>query len=302
MHKISLRRRIRAKVVVFIFNVLSCFSLKTLYRCAIGLASVVSLFPSSPKRIATQNIALCFPELSLTEQNLLVKNTLKQNIATMLELSYLWLNDYEKIKQSISDIHLPDEFKEDQKTFSQMIFITPHFGSWEMSGLYASSLYPLTTLYRPSRLYIDPMIIKGRGKNSAILVPTNQQGIREMIKTMRAGRSVGILPDQDPGEGEGIFSPFFGLPTKTIVLVSKLAQRFKIPAYIVASKRNLETAKFDITLIKIDDALQNDDLQCSVDTLNQAIESVIRTAPEQYLWTYKRFKSTPEGESPRYPS
>lgn len=90
-----------------------------------------------------------------------------------------------------------------------MIFITPHFGSRELSGLYASSLYPLATLYRPSRLYIDPLIIEGRGKNGATLVSTTAWRIRDMMKAMKNGRSVGILPDQDPGAKDGDVCTFF---------------------------------------------------------------------------------------------
>lgn len=297
---IPLRRRVRAKVITGLLKFFARFSLKNLYRLADVVAFFLRYLPNSTKEIAQQNIALAFPNLSPHEQSALLHQTLRHNTATMFELSFMWLNSYETILKSVTHIDLPEEFIEDQKNFKQMIFITPHFGSWELSGLFASSLYPLATLYRPSRLYIDPLIIEGRGKNGATLVSTTTQGIRDMMKAMRNGRSVGILPDQDPGEGEGIFAPFFGIQTNTIALVSRLANKFKIPAYIVASKRNLDTGKFTIELIKIDDDLQSDDLLTSITTLNQAIEDEIRKSPEQYLWTYKRFKTAPTGEANRY--
>lgn len=297
---IPFRRRIRAKAITALLKFFSRFSLKTLYRLSNLVANCLIFLPNSTKAIAEQNIALAFPELTAIEQKKLLHQTLRHNAATMFELSFMWLNSYEQILQSVTDIHLPDSFIEDQENYDQMIFITPHFGSWELSGLYASSLYPLATLYRPSRLYIDPLIIEGRAKNGATLVSTTTQGIRDMMKAMRNGSSVGILPDQDPGQGDGIFAPFFGLEANTITLVSKLANRFKIPAYIVASKRNLSEGSFTIELIKIDDQLQSDDTLTSVTTLNLAIENEIRKAPEQYLWTYKRFKTSPEGEANRY--
>lgn len=297
---IPLRRRVRAKVITGLLKFFARFSLKNLYRLADVVAFFLRYLPNSTKDIAKQNIALAFPNLSPHEQNALLHQTLRHNTATMFELSFMWLNSYETILKSVTHIDLPKEFIEDQKNFKQMIFITPHFGSWELSGLFASSLYPLATLYRPSRLYIDPLIIEGRGKNGATLVSTTTQGIRDMMKAMRNGRSVGILPDQDPGEGEGIFAQFFGIQTNTIALVSRLANKFKIPAYIVASKRNLDTGTFTIELIKIDDDLQSDDVLTSITTLNQAIEHEIRKSPEQYLWTYKRFKTAPTGESNRY--
>lgn len=297
---IPLRRRIRAKVVVALLRFFARFSLKNLYRLSNFIALFAIYLPNQTRDIAEKNIALAFPELSKNEQKKLLHKTLKHNLATMFELSFMWLNSYEKILQSVEKIDLPTDFIEDQKQFEQMIFITPHFGSWELSGLYASSLYPLATLYRPSRLYIDPLIVDGRSKNGAVLVSTTTQGIRDMMKAMRNGRSVGILPDQDPGQGEGVFAPFFGIQTNTIALVSRLANKFKIPAYIVASKRNLKSGNFTIELIKIDDALQSDDTLESITTLNLAIEKEIRKAPEQYLWTYKRFKTAPEGEPDRY--
>lgn len=297
---IPLRRRVRSKIVTGLLNFFAKFSLKTLYRFSNIIASLLIVLPNKTKEIAKQNIALAFPELSIDKQKKLLHKTLRHNAATMFELSFMWLNSYEKILKSVTDIQLPPEFIEDQKNFEQMIFITPHFGSWELSGLYGSSLYPFATLYRPSRLYIDPLIIKGRGKNGATLVPTTTQGIRDMMKAMRNGRSVGILPDQDPGLDHGIFAPFFNIEANTIVLASRLANKFKLPAYIVTSKRNLETGTFTIELIKINDDLQSDDTLKSVTTLNRAIETEIRKAPEQYLWTYKRFKTAPEGEPNRY--
>lgn len=297
---IPLRRRIRAKAIIALLKFFACFSLKTLYRFSNVIAALLIVVPNQTKEIAKQNIALAFPELSDNQQKQLLHQTLRHNTATMFELSFMWLNSYEKILKSVTNITLPLEFVEDQKNFKQMIFITPHFGSWELSGLYASSLYPLATLYRPSRLYIDPLIIDGRGKNGATLVSTTAQGIRDMMKAMKNGRSVGILPDQDPGAKDGMFAPFFGLEASTMTLVSKLANRFKIPAYIVASKRNLDAGTFTIELIKIDDQLQSDDTLESITALNQAIETEIRKSPEQYLWTYKRFKTAPEGEPNRY--
>lgn len=301
MHKeIPLRRRIRAKILTALLNIFARFSLKSLYRFSNFIAFFIIHLPNPTKSIAQQNIALVFPEFSPMEQKKLLHATLRHSVATIFELSFMWLKPYEKILETVTDVSFSSEFLEDQKNFEQMIFITPHFGSWELSGLYASSIYPLATLYRPSRLYIDPLVMKGRSKNGAILVSTTTQGIRDMIKAMRNGRSVGILPDQDPGQGEGIFAPFFGIQTNTIALVSRLANKFRIPAYIVASKRDLTSGTFTIEFIKIDDELQSSDTLKSVTTLNAAIENEIRKTPEQYLWTYKRFKTAPEGEPKRY--
>ncbi|WP_425445331.1 lysophospholipid acyltransferase family protein, partial [Wohlfahrtiimonas larvae] len=136
---IPLRRRIRAKAITALLKLFACFSLKTLYRFANIIASLLIILPNQTKEIAKQNIALAFPELSASEQQKLLHQTLRHNAATMFELSFMWLNSYEKILQSVTNITLPPEFIEDQKKFSQMIFITPHFGSWELSGLYASS-------------------------------------------------------------------------------------------------------------------------------------------------------------------
>lgn len=297
---IPLRRRIRAKLITALLKFFSIFSLKVLYRLSNCLSFFIIHYPNQAKNIAQRNIELSFPELTTEERIELLEQTLRHNVATMFELPFMWLNSYEKILQSVSNITIPPEFEEDQKNFNQMIFITPHFGSWELSGLFASSLYPLATLYRPSRLYIDPLIIQGRAKNGATLVATTTQGIRDMMKAMKSGSSVGILPDQDPGQGEGIFAPFFGIEANTMVLLSRLANRFKIPAYIVASKRDLNSGAFTIELVKISDQLQSDDVLTSVTVLNKAIEDEIRKAPTQYLWTYKRFKTAPDGEANRY--
>lgn len=89
------------------------------------------------------------------------------------------------------------------------ILLTPHLGSWEMAGLYYSSRHPLTILYRPSRLGLDELSVRGRGLARRQVVATDAHGVRALLTSLRNGEVLGILPDQDPGPESGVFAPFF---------------------------------------------------------------------------------------------
>lgn len=297
------RRAFRAKLIPILFSIISKLSFNILYKLAKLLAFMSGIFPSKTVRIAQRNIELCFPNLSISEKKVFLKKILFHNIASVLEFARIWGAD---LKDNMRYVTIKNAQAEEiiKKNPTGMILITPHFGAWELSGQYCSACYQTTIMYRPSRLGLDELLLSSRKSAGAIPVPANQTGVKAMMKALKQGKVIGILPDQDPGLGDGEFAPFFGINAKTMTFVSRLAQKYKVPVYLLTSLRIMEnnkaTGRFEITYTLLEDDIYAEDILVSLTCLNQAIEKIIRQAPEQYLWTYPRFKSTPEGETPRY--
>ncbi len=121
-----------------------------------------------------------------------------------------------------------------------------------------------------------------------------------MLQTLRAGNAVGILPDQDPGDEGGQFAPFFGHPANTMVLLSKLAIRSGAPVFLLYAERLSRGRGYQLHFERLPDAVGHEPLADSLAALNRTLEQAIRHHPEQYLWSYKRFKRQPPGHPPVY--
>lgn len=110
-----------------------------------------------------------------------------------------------------------------------------------------------------------------------------------------------ILPDQEPVQAAGDWGPFFGIPALTMTLVRGLLRRTEAVALFGMALRGPD-GRFAVRYSQGPDGLDDADIQVSLARLNQGIEECIRHCPEQYQWSYKRFKSRPEGELTPYRS
>lgn len=166
-----------------------------------------------------------------------------------------------------------------------VIFLTPHLGCFEIAALYAAQRLPITVMYRPPKLkWLEPLMIAGRKRWQANLAPANLRGVRMLYKALKSGESVGLLPDQTPGVGEGVWTLFFGRPAYTMTLVSRL-QKATGAAMILAYAERLAAGRgYRLHLQRMPAA------NLSEAAVNRAVEGLIRRCPSQYLWGYNRFK------------
>lgn len=166
-----------------------------------------------------------------------------------------------------------------------LIFLTPHLGCFEIAAFYGGQHLPLTVLYRPPKLKrLEPLMRRGRVRGQIQLAPATTRGVRHLYKALLRGEAVGLLPDQAPAAGEGTWIPFFGRPAYTVTLVSRL-QRATDAAIVMAFAERLPHGRgYELHLEALPTAHFDEH------ALNRAIEDVIRRCPQQYLWSYNRYK------------
>lgn len=261
--------------------------------------------PNGLWRVADRNLALVFPEKTVAERTRLVRQNLLETSKLILELGPLWLWRSDRVLGLVHGTVVGEEMLADAVRQKQgAILITPHLGAWEMAGLYYSSRYPLTILYRPSRLGLDDLSCQGRGRLGGRVVATNAKGMRALLIALRKGEILGILPDQDvggEGDGEGrVFAPFFGIAAGTMTLVSRLALKTGAPVFLTWAERLPRGQGFTLHLRALPEVTAAESLQASAAAMNRAVEVAVRTTPAQYLWAYKRFKTRPPGEAKLY--
>ncbi len=133
-----------------------------------------------------------------------------------------------------------------------VIYLTPHLGCFDAAALWAAQRRPITVLYRPPKMKaLQPLIEAGRGRDRVQLAPANLGGVRLLLKALRRGEAVGILPDQVPGTGEGVWADFFGRPAYTMTLVGKLAQATGATILMAAAVRLPDGAGYAIHFTRI---------------------------------------------------
>jgi Kdo2-lipid IVA lauroyltransferase/acyltransferase len=286
-----------------LFRLTSITSLSFAHRIGYIFGWLLNTIPNKSKQIAKKNIEICLPDLDFKEQNILLRRTLNESGKTLAEMGIMWLANSERVLNMIKSIEGEEFLKTAIENHKGVLLAMPHIGSWELVNLYVARHYPVTSLYKPPHMHALGNIIKeSRQRTGATLVPTDTRGIRAVSKALKNGEVIVILPDQQPPPQlkNGIFSNFFNYPAYSATLMSKLAAKSDSEIIYAYTKRLAKGKGFSLVF---QPASKNDaktDIQHSVDVMNKDIETVIRDCPEQYQWTYKRFKHRPNDEKRFY--
>ncbi len=254
------------------------------------------LIPNQARHVCKVNIGLCFQDKSAKQQRLLLKTTLRETGKTFTEMGAVWYWDSDRLLALIHKVH--DEYLLLDALTRQrgILLMTPHLGCWEILNFYLNQHGNFTCMYKPPRLSgLDTVILNARKRTGSRLAPTTTSGVKMLYSALKQGEMVGVLPDQNPGKDQGVFAPFFGLPANTMPLVLRLARQTKPLVLLIYSRRLPKGRGFDIYLQSLDDDIYADDPVIAAACLNQAMEQAIRQCPEQYQWSYKKFKYQPDG-------
>lgn len=178
-----------------------------------------------------------------------------------------------------------------------LVMLTPHLGGFEIIPRVLAQYFPATILYRPSRQeWLNEVVEGGRAYPNMHFVPTNINGVRQMSRALTRGEAIGILPDQVPSGGEGMWVPFFGRPAYTTPLPARLANRNNTPVVMFTAKRKDIGKGWLIQATRL--APLSEDANIAAAQINVAIENAVLVAPEQFIWSYNRYKHPAGAELP----
>ena len=272
-------------------------SIKRSRRFAKFLGKIVWRLSKKNKHITLTNIAKCYPHLLKPERELLAQKSINATLMNMMELGILWDKNTKK-EHVIDKIHGAEQFSSALAKGKGLLLALPHMSNWEVLNLVLAEYDKFAFLYKPpTDKKVEQLLVKYRGQSKAIQIEANLKGVRKIMNHLKNKGFVTILPDQRPKGGQGVFAPFYNIPTYTMSLFSRLAIKTKVPVLFAYA---LRTEKgFDVFFEKSDDEIYSN-LETSVEYMNAKIQQIVDKAPEQYQWTYKRFSIQPEGEPPFY--
>jgi Kdo2-lipid IVA lauroyltransferase/acyltransferase len=202
-----------------------------------------------------------------------------------VEVLAIWLKPPARVMGYFREIRHYDRIQKARDAGRGVVLLTPHLGCFEIAGFYFGQRLPLTVLYRPPRKrWLQALMIRGRKRGTTELATTDLAGVRKLLRALRNGEAVGMLPDQAPRFGDGVWAPFFGRPALTMTLTSRLRRATQAAAFMVFAERLPKGAGYCLHIEQLPDPVQDEA------ALNRAVEAMIRRRPEQYLWGYDRYK------------
>jgi KDO2-lipid IV(A) lauroyltransferase len=222
-----------------------------------------------------------------------------------LETPWIWKRPRADLAPliEVADLAVADEALGDGRP---VMFLPPHLGCFEVTAQFYAAFRPeaktrpMTVLYRiPRKSVLRPIVESGRVADGLLLAPAEMRGVRMLMKAMKERQVVGILPDQVPSRGEGVWAPFFGRWAYTMTLPARLARQFDGIVLFVYGERLPRGAGYRIHLRRLQEALTGDPAHDAA-VMNRGLEALIRECPTQYLWGYNRYK-VPAGAEPPPP-
>ena len=243
---------------------------------------------SHSRSVVSKNIQTCFKDLDSKSQKNLIKKSLIETGKVLSESGFIWLNDFKHNAKYIKKINGIELLEEDTPT----ILLVPHFGCWEITARVVSLSKPVVFLYKPLKDSAnEDYLLSKREQGNLSMAAANKKGVIKLQRAFSQSKLVGILPDQDPGQVGGLYAPFFGIQARSMTLFVKLARKNDARVLLTWSTRLNKAQGYELNFAPVNVLSESGKLEDDVALMNKAIESLVMTQPEQYLWNYKRFKS-----------
>ncbi len=215
-----------------------------------------------------------------------------------LELPFLWLRPVAEPIGPTLALHGAALVEAAHAQGRGIVFLTPHMGCFEVTAQAIAERFgarhgPITVLYRPARqAWLRQVMDGSRARPGVATAPATLAGVRQLIRALRRGEAVGLLPDQVPPEGMGVWAPFFGQPAYTMTLAARLVQQTGAVPLLVWGERLPRGAGYAVRFSAFDETLPADPKAQaeSAAVINRAMERLILQRPQQYLWGYDRYK------------
>ena len=263
-----------------------------------AFGTLLYLLGRERRHVALTNLRLCFPQMSDAERERLAKAHFRAFGRSFLERGLLWWSPPEHIRRVVRIQGLEHL---QQVAGRPVILFVPHFVGLDMGWTRLTLELDMVSIYAQQKnFYFNAALYKGRTRFGDSLLLSRQEGTRQAIRAMKAGRPFYYLPDMDYGQRDTIFVPFFGVPAATITGLSRLA-RMAGAIVIPGVSRMLPAGQgYAVELGEPWRDYPGTSIEADTRRMNAFIEQCVAQMPEQYFWLHKRFKTRPPGEAGIY--
>ena len=279
------------KLIFLLCRILAALPLKSLHAMAGFWGGLAFYLLHKDRARIRENLQIA----GLPADDAAVKKVLRETAKGALELPVAFFRRPEDIETLFREVHGWQHIQAALDAGEGLLLITPHLGSYDLAGRYISQQlpFPLTAMYKPPKIKaFDAVMQAGRVRGKGRTAPTSIQGVKQVIKALRAGEATIVLPDHVPAPkegGDGVWADFFGRPAYTMTLAGKLAQVKGVRALFFCGERLPGGKGFVLHVEPLQGSL-NGDKKHDAETINRNVEYWIRRFPDQYLFAYNRYK------------
>jgi KDO2-lipid IV(A) lauroyltransferase len=282
-------------VFSFVFRCLARLPLPLLHRLGTLAGWLVVLLSATYRQQVRENLR----QAGYDDRKLLWRAAAEAG-KSVLELPYVWLRPQADVLARTTTRHW-DLVEAARASGRGIVFLTPHLGCFEVTAQYfavnPNDAAPITVLYRPPRKdFLHPLIAASRMRTHLKLAPADLSGVRRLVRALKRGEAVGLLPDQVPSRGEGVWAEHFGRAAYTMTLPAKLHELTGATLLLAWGERLAQGAGWIVHIVPFEEALPIGAAGQAA-AINRAMEALVRLCPEQYFWGYKRYK-IPRGVNP----
>lgn len=263
-----------------------------------GLGRLLYLIPSQLKQITRKNIALCFPNLTRKEHQQWVKKSFASVGIGLIEAGMAWWLPDQQL-HILYKVHGYEHFEKALAKGKGIILLSPHFTCLEIIGRLVGMHHTFGVMYRPHKKTLIAFIHERfRKKHYVNYIPSH--GVHQLLTALKNNMPIWYAYDIDGGRKNSVFAPFFGIPTASLMAVSRIVKLTGAAIVPIGYFRRDDNTGYDIRLYPEVESFPSGDFVQDATRLNAILENIIRQKPEQYVWQYKRFKTRPKGEKRFY--
>ncbi len=256
-------------------------------------SGLVWVFGRERRHVALTNLRLCFPALPESERRQMARRNMYLYVRTFLDRAWVWQQPQEVLKQRIG-LEGIEHLKQAQSQ-GPVILLAPHFLGLDAGWTRLCMEIDMVTMYSNQKNpVLNQLIRKGREHMGHPVLLSRQEGVRGIVKALKAGRPLYYLPDMDFGEKDAVFVPFFGQQAATVTAVARLARL--VGAQVLFCPTWMQGDRYCTHIMPALEAFPGDmDDTAATALINQHIERLIQHHIPEYLWLHKRFKTQAPG-------
>ncbi len=262
-----------------------------------GVGDLFYKFNKKRRHIATVNIKLCFPELPEQQRYEMLRAHYRSYGQNFIDMGVIWWLPFRRL-QKMTYIRGINHYMNLVNRGENIILLTPHATGIDYAGIYTSKISPGVSMMKALKNpVLDWFVSKGRSRFGGKMI-LRDMGLKPMVRAIKRKIVCYYIPDEDFGPELSVFAPFFDVPSATLPVLGRMAKMTN--AKVVPVMTKYIPAGYEINFLKPLENFPTGDEKEDAVKMNQALEELVRLAPEQYMWTLKWFKTRPDGQPSPY--
>ena len=291
------RGRWTGRLVVRLMRLIAPLPLPVLRGAGWLLGSLCWPLARGRRHVALVNLRLCFPQWSEKRRRQVARQSFICFFQAFLDRAWVWHGTPRLLLERVRITGQADELRRPEAA----VLFAPHFYGMDAGGsaIMQRLIQRGCTIYTIQRdAALDAWMRQGRQRFGDVQPLNREDGVKPVIKALRNGRYLYLLPDMNFGPQESIFVPFYGVPAATVPSLPRFARLGR--ARVIPVITRMTAAGYEVQVHAPWQGYPTDDVQADTALMNERLQEWINAMPEQYYWVHKRFKTRPEGEPPVY--